>query len=128
MTRILLFLGVIVTFTACVSNKKIVYFQKDDLYEQMPTDTALRTYASKPFDYRVQPNDALYVRFESLTAEEYDFFKEGQDVGSSRNYGVTSELVDPEGNILFPVIGKFRVAGLTVFEIQDSLQITAAKY
>ena len=128
MTRILLFLGVVIIFSACVSNKKVVYFQKDDLYKQMPTDSVLRTYDTKKFAYRIQPNDALYVRFESLTAEEYDFFDETQDGGGSRNYAVTSELVDPDGYILFPVVGKFKVSGLTVFEIQDSLQIVALKY
>jgi polysaccharide biosynthesis/export protein len=129
MTRILLFFGVITLFSACVPNRKYVYLQKNDLNRSMPKDTVLRTYAQELFDYRIQPNDALYVRFESLTPEEYDFFNEtAQATAGNRNYAVTSELVDPEGFIIFPVIGKYKVAGLTVFEVQDSLQTIAGKY
>jgi polysaccharide biosynthesis/export protein len=130
MIRIFVFLGVLLIFSACVPNKKYVYLQKKDLNREMPKDTVVRSYDQTLHDYRVQPNDALYVRFESLTPEEYDFFKETSETGSAgnRNFAVTSELVDPEGFILFPVIGKIKVAGLTVFQVQDSLQVTASKY
>jgi polysaccharide biosynthesis/export protein len=129
MTRILLFVGVILIFSACVPNRKYVYLQKNDLHRKMPKDTVVRGYDQPTFDYRIQPNDALYVRFESLTSEEFDFFKEttGSAAGT-RNFAVTSELVDQEGNILFPVIGKVKVAGMTVFQVQDSMQVVASKY
>src|SRR5690606_34762779 len=132
MTRVLLVLGVItLIFGACVPNKKFVYLQKGDVNRKdLPKDTVVRTYSQPAFDYKIQPNDALYVRFESLTPEEYDFFKEGaasSNVGN-RNFEVTSELVDPEGNIVFPVIGKIKIAGLTVFEAQDTLQTIASRY
>jgi polysaccharide biosynthesis/export protein len=128
MTRFCFFLGVVVIFSACVPNRKYVYVQHNDLNIQVPTDSVVRTYEPEQFEYKIQPNDVLYVRFESLTAEEYDFFRDTQNVGANRNYAVTSELVDPEGRILFPVIGKVRVAGLSIFQVQDSLQATASKY
>jgi polysaccharide biosynthesis/export protein len=128
MTRIYLLLGVLLIFSACVPNKKYVYLQKRDLNKTMPVDTVLRNYSQYQFEYRIQPNDAIYVRFESLTPQEYDFFKETQSSAGNRNYAVTSELVDAEGKILFPVIGKIRVAGMTIFEVQDTLQSVAAKY
>jgi polysaccharide export outer membrane protein len=131
MRFLLLFFAGLLLLSSCVTNKKFVYLQKDDVNKKdLPKDTVLRTYVQEPFNYKIQSNDALYIRFESLTPEEFDFFKEGtiQSSTGNRNYAVTSEMVDPDGNILFPVVGKIRVSGLTVFQIQDSLQHIADRY
>jgi polysaccharide biosynthesis/export protein len=131
MTRILLFFGVILIFSACVPNRKYVYLQKNDLNRSgLPKDTVVRIYEQEPFTYKIQPNDALFIRFQSLTPDEYDFFREGSAVTSagSRNFEVTSELVDADGMIVFPVIGKYKVSGMSVFQVQDSLQRLASKY
>jgi polysaccharide export outer membrane protein len=128
MRFLLLFFAGLSFLTSCVTNKKILYVQKDDVNKKnLPKDTILREYNQVPFDYRIQPNDALYIRFVSLTNEEFDFFKDIQTSGG-RNYAVTSELVDPEGNILFPVVGKVKVIGLTIFQAQDTLQSIANRY
>src|SRR5688500_11970207 len=99
MNRIVLVLGcVLFLLGACVPNKKYVYLQKNDLNKKdLVKDSVVRTYTQKPLDYRIQPNDALYVRFESLTPEEYDFFQSEGGGGASGNQNVQlrSELVDP---------------------------------
>jgi polysaccharide biosynthesis/export protein len=128
MRQLFLFCCSILLLSSCVTNKKIVYLQKDDVNKKgLPKDTAVRTHTQVPLDYRIQPNDALYVRFQSLTPDEFDFFKD--DANSSgaggQNVQLRSELVDPEGQISFPVIGKVKVAGMTVFEVQDTLQSLA---
>lgn len=131
MIRFILGLGTLLFIvSSCVPNKKYVYLQKNDLHRDLPKDTVLRSYDQESPNYLIQPNDALYVRFESLTDEEYDFFKEtaASGAGGTRNYAVSSELVDPEGNIIFPVIGKVKVAGMSVFQVQDSLKVLAEKY
>src|SRR5690606_37791694 len=38
------------------------------------------------------------------------------------------EVVDHNGEIPLPVVGKVKVSGLTIFQIQDTLQALAAKY
>jgi polysaccharide export outer membrane protein len=133
MNRIILVFGcLLLLFASCVPNRKYVYMQKDDLHRKdLPKDTILRSYNQVPFDYRIQPNDALYVRFQSLTPEEFDFFQaesSGGNAGGNQNLQLRSELVDPEGYIGFPVAGKVKVAGLTVFEIQDTLQAVANQF
>ncbi len=132
MQRILFLFLLSAIISSCVTNKKVQYAQKNDVNKKdLPKDSVLRSYQPAPFDYKIQPNDALYIRFASLTTEEFDFFKEANALasgGGARNYAVTSELVDPDGNILFPVVGKVKVSGLTVFEIQDLLQKTADQY
>jgi polysaccharide biosynthesis/export protein len=59
----------------CVPNRKYIYLQKNDINaKQLPTDTSVREYDRPRFDYRIQPEDILSIRFESLTSTEYDFF------------------------------------------------------
>jgi polysaccharide biosynthesis/export protein len=132
MTRIWLCFVIIPIFSACVPNRKYVYFQKDDVKSKdLPRDTVVRDYSIKSLEYRVQSNDALYITFESLTNEEFDFLKKqssGQAGGGGQSVMLNSELVDPDGDIVYPVLGKIKVAGLTMFEIQNKLQQLADQY
>lgn len=96
-------------------------------------DTIVRTYAIDTFQYKVQPNDILSVIFQSLTPEEFDFFSGNAQTQSAVNLAqggalIMGELVDENGEISFPVVGKVKVAGLTVFEIEDKLQDLANNY
>jgi polysaccharide export outer membrane protein len=131
----LLFAGLI-SLASCVSNKKITLLQKDDVYSKgtsLPIDSVVRTYAVDTFQYRIQPNDILSVRFESLTAKEYDFFAKEETTQNQLNMSqgnalLIGELVDEFGTISFPVLGKIHVAGMTVFEIQNKLAVLADQY
>lgn len=121
--------------SSCVTNKKYVYLQKDDVnVKDLPKDTVVRTYDLQQYEYRIQPEDNISVRFESLTPEEYDIFNRGmmnQQMNQNLNQGnaiLIGELVDPNGEITYPVIGKVKVAGLTVYEIQTKLQALANQY
>jgi polysaccharide export outer membrane protein len=128
----LLFAGLIF-FASCVPNKKVTLLQKNDVNKKnLPKDSIVRTYAIDTFNYKIQPNDVIYVRFQSLTPQEFDFFSPIQpqsnvniQQGGALFFG---ELVDENGEIPFPVIGKTKVSGLTVFEIQEKLQRIANEY
>lgn len=114
---------------ACVPNKKIVYVQKNDVNKQLPKDTVVREYDLADFKYKVQSQDALYVRFESITDEKFDFLsRQGSTVGTGQNFIINSEIVDQDGIIEFPQLGKIKVSGLTVFEVQSKLQEIANQY
>ncbi len=107
--------------------------QKNDVFtKRLPKDTVLRTYAIDTFQYRIQPNDLISVQFESLTPEEYNFFSTAQQGMGGANLAqgalLIGELVDENGEIPFPVIGKIKVSGLTVFQIQEKLQKMAGEY
>lgn len=124
----------IALFSSCVTNKKYVLLQKDDVNKKhLPKDTVIRSYDLMRFEYRIQPEDNLSVRFESLTPEEFDIFN--RNLQSNINFNLTQgnalligDLVDPNGEISYPVIGKVKVAGLTVYEVQDKLQKLANEY
>lgn len=131
--RLLLILVGVFLLGACVPNRKVTLLQKNDIAgKDLPIDTTVRSYDPPSFDYRVQPNDLLSIRFESITQEKFDFLGEA---GTVQNLNITpasaplvGELVDQDGNVPFPVIGKIKVSGLTVFQIQDLLQRIADQY
>lgn len=122
-----------VLLSACVPNRKVTLLQKNDVNQRdMPRDTVVRSYQPQTFDYRVQSNDILSVRFESLTPDQFDFLSRGggsQQMNVMGGNGlVVGELVDENGEITFPAVGKVKVSGLTIFEIQDKLQQAADAY
>lgn len=121
--------------SSCVTNKKYVLLQKDDINVQdLPKDSVVREYKLPDYEYKIQPEDIISVQFESLTAAEYDIFNRGvalQQQNMNMAMGgplLIGELVDPNGEVMFPVIGKVKVAGYTVFQLQDRLQEMADKY
>ena len=118
----------IIILSSCVTNKKIQYLQKDDVNVEVPLDSIIRTYYTIDFDYKIQPYDRILVRIISLTDLEFDFFSKvtGQTRGGNQqNLG---ELVDENGKIEFPIVGKLKVGGLTIFEIEEKIQQIAIKY
>lgn len=137
MTRFfVLFAGALLLLSSCVTNKKFVYLQKDDVNPdkgQLPKDTMVREYSIKPYEYKVQSNDLVSVRFESLTTEEFDFLRSTSQSQANPNLNqanalLIGELVDDNGYIAFPYVNKVKVSGLTVFQIQDTLQHIANRY
>jgi polysaccharide export outer membrane protein len=118
-----------------VSNRKFVYLQKNDVNKKgLPHDSVVRTYAVDTFQYHIQPNDIISVRFESLTPKDFDFLNSSQlgQVGGNLSFRdnalLIGELVDEAGFIFYPVVGKVKVAGLTTFELQEKLQKMATQY
>ena len=132
------FLIVAIVFSSCVPNRKLVYLQNNDEIKQkkeLIKDSVIREHPLEISEYRIQPLDILYVRFESLTSDEYDFFsKTDPNSGSGGgNAGpaflaMNGVLVDSEGNLEYPVVGKINVAGLTVFQAQDKIQKIANQF
>ncbi len=138
-----LFLALVV-LASCVSNRKFLFLQKDDLHKKdLPKDSVVRSYNLQEFDYKIQTNDILSVRYQSLTAKEFDFLGQNQPsqqlqqnsgtaTGTSSNSQgsplLIGELVDDEGKIPIPVIGRIKVSGMTVFQAQDTIQELANHY
>jgi polysaccharide biosynthesis/export protein len=126
---------VILILGSCVGNKRVVYVQKGDVHQaDPPIDSVMRTYTAQPYDYRIQPMDILSIRFESLTPVEFDFFNNARNQNNANFMAnpaaaqLLGEIVDLEGNVKYPVLGSVKVAGLTIFEIQDKLQNLADEF
>lgn len=134
--RLLFLFASVVLLGSCVSNKKVTLLQNNDLHVAgIPKDTLLRTYDVEPVAYKIQPEDLISIRVESLTPEEFDVFNRpgssnsnASMSGGQANMLIIGELVDSEGNIPFLLSGKVKVSGLTVFQIQDTLQSIANQF
>jgi polysaccharide export outer membrane protein len=127
MRFLLIVAGAIFLLSACVPNRKYVYLQKDDVNKKdLPKDTVVRSYELNIDDYRIQPLDLLSIRIESLTDKEFDFFEKlypsDQAGGNQNNLFLTGFLVDNQGEIEFPVVGRIKFAGLSVFQAEEKLQ------
>ena len=117
----------IVLVGSCASSKKVAYFQNID---------TVSLHASRGlYDAKIMPKDMLTITVNTLTPEAAAPFNlavsnnigsKGQLSGGSGS--LQGYLVDNEGYINFPVIGKMQVAGLTKNECQDLVASKIAPY
>lgn len=132
---ILPLLAVALMLGSCVPNRKLVYLQNDDVKKRdLPVDTIVRKHDLKIAEYTIQPLDLLYIRIESLTAEDYDFISklyplsQSGTASATGNQSINGFLVDNKGFIEFPAVGKVEFGGLTVFEAEQRLQTVFAPF
>jgi polysaccharide export outer membrane protein len=116
---------IITGMTSCVSPKSIVYFQGDSTryYSQDVT----QSYVPK-----IQPNDIISVIVGSLSAEANEIFNTpNQFTNTTINYSTTGGgariqplgyLVDSDGSIEIPLVGKLKVVGLRTTEAADTIR------
>ena len=122
--------------TSCVSQKKILYLQKEQMSDSV---TSIEYQNKRSFDYKVQPGDNLYIRVSSMDKNFSEFFNNSgsNNMGtnstgsnSSGNAGIylNGFNVSDEGTIDFPYAGKIYVKDLTIDEIQQKIQNIIGEY
>lgn len=116
-------IAVIMLAGGCQSMKEYAYFQNID---------TLDLSASKRLpDVKVMPKDELSIIVKTTNqdaAEPFNLYSNDLTNGSSNNNNRTGYLVDNEGNINFPVIGKVHVGGLTKNEVEDLIKDKISPY
>lgn len=117
-------LAIIGGTTSCVSPKSIVYFQGDSI--RYSSQEITRQYVP-----RIQPSDILSIIVGSLNAEANEVFNTPNTfTTASTNYSNVGGprvqplgyLVDSDGNIEIPLIGKLHVGGLKTTEAADTIR------
>ncbi len=131
--NILFFALVGFALSSCVTARKVNYMQKPD--KQIPTYADTLSYE----DYILRIGDRLYVYVYSLNEDIQKMYNAGgqnssqmrqQMSGAGGAYGsydLYTYLVDEEGNIDFPTIGKVFVQGKTTREVKESLEEELSK-
>lgn len=117
-SRVVLFfvlVVLVVASTSCVTAKKVRYLQ-DMPIEGMPLN--------KELEATVAPYDELRINVLSNSGKDDELIKPfniyGTTMTTNTNYGM-GYLVDINGNIQFPVLGKLHVEGLTRLQLQDTI-------
>ncbi|MFT4153216.1 polysaccharide biosynthesis/export family protein [Parafilimonas sp.] len=122
----------VVLFTSCVAPKNITYF------EDLPDSLKEAETVSVPFkNPLIKPDDLLFINIQTLDPEANVLFSAvnttvaavGANSNSMAGNQVTSGLlVDKDGCIILPVVGKIKVEGYTTQQARDSIKSRIDKY
>jgi len=103
---------ILVFFNSCISSKKVNYMQTPGF--NIPAYKDSVSYS----DYRLRKGDCLYLKVYSTDQKTNSWFN-GSNIGSSTQGSILdlySYIVQSDGNITFPMIGKVKIEGKTLRE------------
>lgn len=129
MKKIFLLLLIPLLIGGCSSYKESIYLRNDEVLEKAQQN-------NKQYVYRVMPKDELTITVStSDPASSVPFYRkigQAKDQASSaqgmNNAKLLDYLVDNEGNIDYPVLGKLHVAGLTTRECEALIRKELQQY
>ena len=121
--QLVLVFSVTLLLSSCSSPKKIIYFQ--DIEGVTVNDSLLH------FEPTIQVGDLLFINVSATDAEAavpFNLFETpviGNSLSSARPL---TYLVDVDGNINFPVLGKLKVGGYTTKQLTNNLSVMLEDY
>ncbi len=124
-TLIPLALSVLITMillaSSCVTQKQLEYMQDKN--------ESIRSFREADFpDYKLKPNDELYIQVSSLDEANAGIFANSRDqsyyVGTMQPYGASllSYSIDKDGFLHLPVIGSIQVKDKTISQVSAILK------
>lgn len=108
--------------TGCVKYQQMLYFRNQPAFVPLQDHEIANSLRIK-----IQTDDVLYILVRALdqeTAEPFNLFSSINMSSmnlNNQNATLTGYLVDPEGNIDMPMLGRLHVAGLTVDEAKETI-------
>ena len=114
------FITVILLLTSCVTQKNLEYLQDENM--------TIKAFDEADFpDYKLKPNDELFIQISSLDDEASGVLSRSNEptyyVGNMQPYGASmlSYAIDKEGFLLLPVMGRIHVQDKTLSEVTGVL-------
>jgi polysaccharide export outer membrane protein len=109
-----------ILFSSCLSNR-IKYIQdKDEAFER------ISEYENKPKEYKLQPEDILYIKITSTNKEINEYFNQDSRNNTSNlqnsNFYLDGFTVNDSGYVQVPVLGEIMVEGLNMKEVSNLVQ------
>jgi polysaccharide biosynthesis/export protein len=116
--------SIVITMSACVSNKKVSYLQYENELKkstQITTDTIVRKYSVVETRYKLQPHDQLNIKIVSLTPDVYNPYALADRQLVSADQSSSGYVIGPSGTITLPVLGEIKAAGLQIDELEKAI-------
>jgi len=111
-----------INFCSCGITKGKIYF-KDQQVSVQQLDS-IKDFAIQ----RIQKSDRINITVTSTEPSLMAFLNPFGNAGGNNNNGLVGYLVDLDGNIEFPLIGKIQVNGLTTKETENIIKSKLAFY
>lgn len=132
--KIVLILFSCLFMASCISNKRIVYLQ-----EKNKEITYSDTFKYDRSQYKLQINDIINVDVVTRNSEFSKLFSTGttgnQNIAAMGGGGGGGDLyyaigypINDSGQVIFPLIGAVKVAGLTILQTKEKLQKELSVY
>ena len=113
--RLFLLLLLLINLTSCISKKKILYFQGD---QSAPS-------AAVNYEPQIQNDDLLSI---TVTCIQQELAAPFNMISNGNNSKLNGYLVDQNGEIEFPVLGKIKVAGYAKSVFKEFLKEKLSLY
>ncbi|MFC4097890.1 polysaccharide biosynthesis/export family protein [Euzebyella saccharophila] len=120
-----LFLVSITSFvlTSCASRKEVVYFQNTGDFETLVDKNSFTP------KFKVDDQVSIYVStLDKEASAPFNLFRGASEEGGFGRPEQVDYLVDKDGEIDFPVIGKIKIAGLSAEEVRMLLRDRLSEY
>lgn len=110
--------GLLFLATGCVSTKQLTYLQTDR------NESVENAQIAHSYELKIQDDDLLYITISSKDAELVEPFKNSTMLGNTQSSSTQASgfLVDNEGYISLPLLGRIYVRGLTASAIADNIE------
>ena len=123
-TPIIVCFMVLTIISSCVSTKDVPYMKNADIVDLTPSRGL--------YDAKIMPKDLLTITVSTLNADASAPFNGGSTSiaaqGNSNTASAQGYLVDNNGDIEFPLVGKIHVEGLTKTLCQEAIRERIAPY
>lgn len=133
-----LYLVLVIAFSSCISNRKIIYLQ--DFPDRAPVAVSGELVPHETDEYLLQSNDILEITLRTTSAELNELLQVSSGAENQmRNMGgmimqggdiffLTGFSLDEEGMVELPLLGKMKLMGLTVDEAKRVIEDQMKKY
>ncbi|MFW5759931.1 MAG: polysaccharide biosynthesis/export family protein [Cyclobacteriaceae bacterium] len=111
---------IFLVFASCVPQKKLKYARE--------THHSKTTYENIRKQKTIRPFDELYIKILSIDEETAQIFYNPNEMRGISNLNLLSYLVNENGNIDFPFVGKILVKNLTLDQAGQKIQNSLEEY